>query len=103
MLGSFDNATASAKASSANGEPSGNRQRPPCRFDRLVPGNFTANHTACPVVARIAHAARSYSCKRPPRRSRRLTVIGCVPVQSPLPADHSAAPSPGCDEAAQPL
>jgi len=27
------------------------------------------------------HAARSYSRKRPPRRSRRVTVIGCMPSQ----------------------
>ena len=29
---------------------------------------------------RFAHAARSYSCKSPPRRSRRFSVIGCVSV-----------------------
>lgn len=28
----------------------------------------------------FAHAARSYSCKSPPRRSRRFSVIGCVSV-----------------------
>jgi len=29
------------------------------------------------AFTRMAHAARSYSCKRPPSRSRRLTVSGC--------------------------
>lgn len=37
---------------------------------RYVYGAFT----------RFAQAARSYSCKSPPRRSRRFSVIGCVPV-----------------------
>ena len=36
--------------------------------------------TLCGAFTRFAHAARSYSCKRPPRRSRRFSVIGCVPV-----------------------
>ena len=32
------------------------------------------------AFTRFAHAARSYSCKSPPRRSRRFSVIGCIPL-----------------------
>jgi streptogramin lyase len=52
------------------------------------------------AFTRSGHATRSYSCKSPPSRSRRFTVIGCGPVHVILTADHSAAPSPGCDEVA---
>lgn len=34
------------------------------------------------AFTRLAHAARSYSCNRPPRRSRRFSVIGGVPVHA---------------------
>jgi hypothetical protein len=45
----------------------------------LADGNAKVLVIVYGAFTRFAHAARSYSCKRPPRRSRRFSAIGCVP------------------------
>lgn len=61
-------------------QPSHRRMRPTAPSAAGAPA-ISAFSILYGAFTRLAHAARSYSCKSPPRRSRRFTVIAGVPAQ----------------------
>jgi hypothetical protein len=49
---------------------------PSCPYSPAASAAFQADEVLYGAFTRFAHAARSYSCNSPPRRSRRFSVIG---------------------------